>query len=105
MISMNRQGDPMKTLTGIVTAMALAMALGCSKKEDEGPAERAGKQMDEAVEETKDYTSEKMDEAGDAMEEAGDYTSEKMDEAREYTGEKMEDMGDAMEDAGEKMQE
>jgi hypothetical protein len=45
--------------------------IGCSKQE-EGPAEKAGKQVDEAVEKVESYTSEKMDEMGEAVEKAGE---------------------------------
>lgn len=61
----------MKTFIALFSAMALAAVIGCSKQE-EGPAERAGKQVDQAVEQAKDYTSEKMDEAGEAIEHAGE---------------------------------
>lgn len=61
----------MKTFISMISAIALAMAIGCSKQEEEGPAEKAGKQVDEAVEKVEDYTSEKVHEAGEAIEHAG----------------------------------
>jgi hypothetical protein len=45
--------------------------IGCSKQE-EGPAETAGKKVDETVEKVESYTSEKMDEMGEAVEKAGE---------------------------------
>jgi outer membrane lipoprotein-sorting protein len=55
----------------MLLAIALATVIGCSKQE-EGPAEKAGKQVDEAVEKVESYTSEKMDEMGEAVEKAGE---------------------------------
>ena len=37
-----------------------------------GPAEQAGKQVDESLEKARDYTSEKMEEMGEAIEHAGE---------------------------------
>ena len=62
----------MKTFTAMVSAIALAAAIGCSKQEDEGAAERAGKQVDETIEKVEEYTSEKVDEMGKAIEHAGE---------------------------------
>ena len=61
----------MKTIIALFSAMALAAVIGCSKQE-EGPAEQAGKQVDQTIEKAKDYTSEKVDEAGKAIEHAGE---------------------------------
>ena len=62
----------MKTLIAIVSALALTMAAGCSKQEEEGPAERLGKQVDEAVHEAEEYTGGKIEEMGEAIEHAGE---------------------------------
>lgn len=62
----------MKTFTTMVSAIALAAAIGCSKQEEEGAAERAGKQVDETIEKVEEYTSEKVDEMGKAIEHAGE---------------------------------
>jgi len=56
----------------MVSAIALAAAIGCSKQEEEGAAERAGKQVDETIEKVEEYTSEKVDEMGKAIEHAGE---------------------------------
>ena len=62
----------MKAIIAMFSALALAAAIGCSKQEEEGPAERAGKQVDESLEEARDYTSEKVEEMGEAIEQAGE---------------------------------
>jgi hypothetical protein len=62
----------MKTFIAMVSAIALAAAIGCSKQEEEGAAERAGKQVDETIEKVEEYTSEKVDEMGKAIEHAGE---------------------------------
>jgi uncharacterized protein YjbJ (UPF0337 family) len=62
----------MKVFIATLSAIALAAMIGCSKQEEEGPAEQAGKQVDESLEKAKDYTSEKMEEMGEAIEHAGE---------------------------------
>ena len=62
----------MKLVISMLSAVALATVIGCSKQEDEGAAERAGKQVDETVEKVESYTSEKVDEMGEAIEKAGE---------------------------------
>lgn len=66
----------MKTFIGMLSAVALAVSLGCSKQEEEGTAERAGKQVDETLEKVEEYTSEKLEEAGKAIEHAGEEMQE-----------------------------
>jgi len=61
----------MKLVISMLSAIALATVIGCSKQE-EGPAETAGKKVDETVEKVESYTSEKMDEMGEAIEKAGE---------------------------------
>ena len=61
----------MKLFIGMLSLIALTMAIGCSKHE-EGTAEKAGKQVDETTEKVEAYTSEKMHEAGEAIEHAGE---------------------------------
>ena len=62
----------MKALIAMFSAIALATVIGCSKQEEEGPAEQAGKQIDESIEKASDYTSEKVEEMGEAIEQAGE---------------------------------
>lgn len=59
---------PTSTLTAALIALTLCWTTGCSR--DEGPAEKAGKAIDEAVEET-----------GNAVEKAGREIDEAMEEA------------------------
>lgn len=47
----------------------LVLVSGC---DDEGPAEKAGKKVDQAVEQTGDAVQEGMDKAGDTVENATD---------------------------------
>ena len=66
----------MKTFISMISAIALATAIGCSKHEEEGTAEKAGKQVDETIEKVEAYSSEKMHEAGEAIEHAGEKMQE-----------------------------
>jgi hypothetical protein len=68
----------------ILIAMGLTMSLtsACRK---EGPAERAGREIDDA---TRD--------AGDAMKDAGERARDKMGDAGRTLGEKMEEAGENM---------
>jgi hypothetical protein len=56
-----------RALLALMFAMSLAMLTGC---EDQGPAEEAGENIDEAVEE-----------AGDNMEEAAEEVEDEVDDA------------------------
>lgn len=56
---------------------ALLMIAGCDA--DQGPAEQAGEQIDETVEEAKDSAEEAMESAGDAVEEGADKVEEQTD--------------------------
>lgn len=58
-----------KTLSLILFSAMVVAAAGC---EQEGPAERAGAKLDEAVEEGKDSVGDAVERAGDKLEEAGD---------------------------------
>jgi hypothetical protein len=61
---------------GMLAAM-LALA-GCTS-EDQGPAEKAGEQIDEAMEEATDTAQDAAEEAGDALEEAADEAEDATD--------------------------
>lgn len=89
----------MKRITTLLIAMALGLALSACSKTEEGTAEKAGKQIDKAMEDTKAYTQEKMEQAGEAMKEAEKEATEAVSDAKEYTEEKMEQAGEAMEEA------
>ena len=58
----------------------------CRREEDQGPAERAGKALDDALRESADKMNDAGRKVGDAMSKAGD------------------EVGKAMEDAGKKLQ-
>ena len=57
-----------------VLLSALAMMVGC---EQQGPAERAGEKIDEAVEDGKNDVEDAVEKAGEALENAGDEIREK----------------------------
>lgn len=63
-------------LTGGILAALLLLA-GCNG--EEGPAEQAGEEIDEAVDDAEDTVEEAAESAGDAMEEAGDDVEEATD--------------------------
>lgn len=56
-----------------MAALCLAFAAGCR---EEGPAERAGRQIDEAVEEARDRTEGTLEELGREVDEAVEETEE-----------------------------
>jgi len=62
-----------------VFAVLALVAAGCEK---EGPAERAGEQIDEAMDEVK----EAADDAGDHLQEAGQEVKEAAEEAKDAVG-------------------
>lgn len=69
----------MKNLFALLTICASLLAFtGCS--ESEGPAESAGKQIDEAMESGKESVDEAMEESAEKIEEAGDALREKVEE-------------------------
>jgi len=74
-------------LQAILLALALigsSLILGaCS---DPGPAEEAGREIDEAVEEASDRGEDALDEARDRLEEAGDEIEEELDEVDDNNG-------------------
>lgn len=61
----------MKNITLILSALAAAALIGCSKPE-EGPAEKAGKQIDESMQKAEAYAEEKKEELGEALEKTGE---------------------------------
>jgi len=76
----------------LACAMVMFVA-GCGEGQ-EGPAEQAGKTIDQAIEKTTDSVSEAMDSTGAAVNEA----AEKAGEALEITGDAIQE---AAEGAGE----
>ena len=73
--------------TRFLCAAVLALGLIACRRQEEGPGERAGKAIDDALRES----SEKMNEAG-----------KKVGQAAEKAG---DEMGKAMEDAGKRLQQ
>ena len=57
-----------------MTILALAVTVACEKQ---GPAERAGEQIDEAVEEGRNNVENAVEEAGEKLESVGDEIREK----------------------------
>lgn len=61
----------------VLTTILLAMPLIACEQSPEGPAERAGERIDEAVEEGKETVDSTVERAGEKLEEAGDTIQEK----------------------------
>ncbi len=68
------------SLCVLIASLALIGVVGCEK---EGPAEKAGKEIDKAVLETGKTALEKAKKVGKALEEAAEETAEKVKEAVE----------------------
>lgn len=66
----------MRILRILVCAMALTFLLAIAGCEEEGPAEKAGKRIDEAAEKA----GEEIEEAGDEIEEAAEKAEEELEE-------------------------
>ncbi|MFG6179369.1 hypothetical protein ACGTN6_19185 [Halomonas sp. THAF12] len=71
---------------GIQRKLALAtflgmMAMGLAACEEEGPAEQAGENVDQAMDEAGESIDESMDQAGEAVEEMGENVEQAADEA------------------------
>ncbi|AKS43275.1 hypothetical protein [Wenzhouxiangella marina] len=60
-----------------LVALALGGLTACH---DPGPAEEAGREIDQAVEQARERGEEAVDEAQDAIEDAGDEVEEALDE-------------------------
>lgn len=90
----------MKTYATMLAALAMTLTVGCSEQKapgEPGPAEKAGKQIDQAVEKAGQKTQA-------ALEKAEQKTAAALEKAGDYTGEKMKEAGKAIEQAGEKLQ-
>ena len=70
----------MKAKPALIMMMVLlgAAVTGCESKE--GPAERAGKQIDQATEQAGDTIDQAVEKAGEKIEETGDTIREKTSE-------------------------
>ena len=86
-----------KIYATILAAMvAAALTAGCEQQQP-GPAEKVGKQIDQAVEKASQKTEA-------ALNKAEEKTATAVQKAENYTGEKMKEAGKALEQTGEKLQ-
>jgi PBP1b-binding outer membrane lipoprotein LpoB len=86
-----------KTYVTILAAVAAAaLTAGCEQQQP-GPAEKVGKQIDQAVEKAGQKTQAPLEKA----EQKAAAAAEKVEK---YTDEKMKEAGKAVEQAGEKLQ-
>ncbi len=88
----------MKTHAMVLAALAITLTQGCSDepKPGPGPAEKAGAQIDQAVESASAKTQAALDKAGQKSQAA-------LEKAGNYTGEKLNEAGKAIEHAGEQL--
>jgi len=86
-----------KAYATILAAVAAAtLTAGCEQQQP-GPAEKVGKQIDQAVEKAGEKTQA-------ALNKAEEKTATAVQKAENYTAEKMKEAGKAVEQAGEKLQ-
>jgi F0F1-type ATP synthase membrane subunit b/b' len=62
----------MKRVISLAACAFCLLAVAACSQESEGPAEQAGKQIDEAVEEAQQEVDETVEQAAETLEEAGD---------------------------------
>jgi F0F1-type ATP synthase membrane subunit b/b' len=72
-----------KKILTILAVLTLAAGLYACGGEEEGPAEKAGKQVDETMEETREEMDEMKEETMEMGEEAADRAEEAMDEVED----------------------
>jgi len=82
--------------TILAAVAAAALTAGCEQQQP-GPAEKVGKQIDQAVEKAGEKTQA-------ALNKAEEKTATAVQKAENYTAEKMKEAGKAVEQAGEKLQ-
>jgi uncharacterized lipoprotein YehR (DUF1307 family) len=75
----------------VLFACGLAFSLSGCGEQKEGPAEQAGKTLDQAAEKTTDSVKETMDSTGAAINEAAEKTGEGVKEAVDSTEKMVED--------------
>jgi hypothetical protein len=71
-------------------ALAAALALGALACKEEGPAERAGRKMDEAIEKLRHGDEGAVEKAGRKMDEAVEEARGEIDELREKAADAIE---------------
>ena len=69
----------MKPMHGLLLACAAVVSLSLGACQKEGPAERAGKTIDQSAEKVGGKIESATDKAGDAIERAGDKVKEKVE--------------------------
>lgn len=69
----------MKFNTLALSTLVFTTVIGLSACQEKGPAEKAGENIDNAVEEMGDKIEDATDGAGDAIEDAGDKIEDKTD--------------------------
>lgn len=70
----------MKPIQTLLLASVVGLSMSMTACEKEGPAERAGKAIDQSAEQVGDKIENATDKAGDALERAGDKVEEKLEE-------------------------
>jgi hyperosmotically inducible protein len=70
----------MKPMQTLLLAGVVGLSMSMTACEKEGPAERAGKAIDQSAEQVGDKIENATDKAGDALERAGDKVEEKLEE-------------------------
>ena len=91
-----------KQLLAMVFISSTLMITGC---ENQGPAEKAGERLDEAVDEMKDELEGTrkgpLERAGENIDDAMAQTKSKLNRAMEKTGEKFEEIGEDIKESAE----
>jgi len=101
----NSQESDMKT-TMLGTLLVLAVLAGCSRDEDAiGPAQRAGKALDEAGTKVSRQMQEELAKADRAAAEAREKIKDATRDAKGGLKRATEEVGKKVEDAGEKIQD
>jgi gas vesicle protein len=94
------QGSQMRLFFACVVCLFVA---GCG--ESDGPAEQAGKALDQAIENTTDSVGDAMKSTGDAITETAEDATSAASDVMDSTGEALtdaaENAGSALKDAGE----
>ncbi|WP_026354115.1 hypothetical protein [Massilia niastensis] len=92
--------------TMVGTLLALAVLAGCSREEEAmGPAQRAGKALDEAGAKVTDSLKDELAKADRAADEARDKVEDATRDASRGLERATEEVGKKLEEAGEKIQD
>ena len=95
-----------KLLPVLVWLTAGLMLSACQKNEEGvGPAEQAGRKLDQVTEKTGRELAKAAEQAGEKMSEAAREAKMKIDEASDTAGEKMEQAGQKLKDGDDKSEE